>query len=73
MQDLTFAVHAGDACELLHVTVPTFGDGNLRGLFAPVRVIKRLPYFDLQEVFSARQLSTLLQNGVKHPFIENKL
>lgn len=73
MQDLTSLYTPVMLAELLHVTVSDVRRWYLRGLIAPVRVIKRLPYFDLQEVFSARQLSTLLQNGVKHPSIEKKL
>ncbi len=59
--------------ELLRVTVSDVRRWYQRGLIAPVRVIKRLPYFDLEEVFSARRLSLLLQNGVKTPSIEKKL
>lgn len=72
-QDLTSLYTPVMLAELLHVTVSDVRRWYLRGLIAPVRVIKRLPYFDLQEVFSARQLTTLLQNGVKHPAIEKKL
>lgn len=72
-KDLTALYTPMMLAELLHVTVSDVRRWYQRGLIAPVRVIQRLPYFDLEEVFSARRLSLLLQNGVKHPSIEKKL
>ncbi len=72
-KDLTALYTPVMLAELLNVTVSDVRRWYQRGLIAPVRVIKRLPYFNLEEVFSARRLSLLLQNGVKHPSIEKKL
>lgn len=72
-KDLTALYTPVMLAELLRVTVSDVRRWYQRGLIAPVRVIKRLPYFDLEEVFSARRLSLLLQNGVKTPSIEKKL
>lgn len=72
-KDLTALYTPMMLAELLHVTVSDVRRWYQRGLIAPVRVIQRLPYFNLEEVFSARRLSLLLQNGVKHPSIEKKL
>lgn len=72
-KDLTALYTPMMLAELLHVTVSDVRRWYQRGLIAPVRVIQRLPYFNLEEVFSARRLSLLLQNGVKHPSIEKKM
>ena len=72
-KDLTALYTPMMLAEILHVTVSDVRRWYQRGLIAPVRVIQRLPYFNLEEVFSARRLSQLLQNGVKHPSIEKKL
>lgn len=72
-RDLTALYSPVMLAELLQVTVSDVRRWYQRGLIAPVRVIKKLPYFNLEEVFSARRLSMLLQNGVKHPSIEKKL
>lgn len=72
-KDLTALYTPVMLAELLNVSVSDIRRWYHRGLIAPVRVIKRLPYFDLEEVFSARRLSLLLQNGLKHPSIEKKL
>lgn len=72
-KDLTALYTPVMLAELLNVTVSDVRRWYQRGLIAPVRVVKRLPYFNLEEVFSARRLSLLLQNGVKHPSIEKKL
>ncbi len=72
-KDLTALYTPVMLAELLSVTVADVRRWYQRGLIAPVRVIKRLPYFDLEEVFSARRLSLLLQNGVRPASIEKKL
>lgn len=72
-KDLTALYTPVMLAELLSVTVSDVRRWYQRGLIAPVRVIKRLPYFDLEEVFSARRLSLLLQNGVRPASIEKKL
>ncbi|MBQ4143008.1 MAG: hypothetical protein IJD43_05985 [Thermoguttaceae bacterium] len=72
-KDLTALYTPVMLAELLNVTVADVRRWYQRGLIAPVRVIKKLPYFDLEEVFSARRLSLLLQNGVRPASIEKKL
>ena len=44
-----------------------------RGLIVPVREVHRLPYFDFQEVATARRLAQLLAAGVSPASIERKL
>ena len=44
-----------------------------RGLIVPVREVHRLPYFDFQEVATARRLAELLAAGATPQAIEKKL
>jgi len=44
-----------------------------RGLIVPVREVRRLAYFDFQEVATARRLAELLAAGVSPAAIERKL
>ena len=44
-----------------------------RGLIVPVRQVRRLPYFDFQEVSTARRLAELLAAGMSPAAIEKKL
>ena len=46
--------------ELLSVPVSIIRRWHRRKLIVPVREVRRLPYFDFQEVATARQLATLL-------------
>lgn len=44
-----------------------------RGLIRPIREVRRLPYFDFQEVATARRLAELLSAGVSPQAMEKKL
>jgi len=44
-----------------------------RGLIVPAREVRRLPYFDFQEVATARRLAELLAAGASPESIEKKL
>ena len=44
-----------------------------RGLIQPVREVRRLPYFDFQEVATARQLAQMLAAGISPAAMERKL
>ncbi|MDO4573980.1 MAG: MerR family transcriptional regulator [Planctomycetia bacterium] len=44
-----------------------------KGLIVPVRVIRRLPYFALEEVFSAQKIHALLADGAKLQSVEQVL
>ena len=44
-----------------------------RGLIVPRREVRKLPYFDFQEVATARQLAELLAAGMSPQAIEKKL
>ncbi len=46
--------------ELLGVPVAVIRRWHRRGLIVPVREVRRLPYFDFQEVAAARRLAELL-------------
>ncbi len=59
--------------ELLGVPVAVIRRWRRRGLIVPVREVRRLPYFDFQEVAAARRLAELLAAGVSPRQIEQKL
>ncbi|MFM2096806.1 MAG: hypothetical protein RIS70_3930 [Planctomycetota bacterium] len=59
--------------DLLKVSVATIRRWHRRGLIIPVREVHRLPYFDFQEVATARRLSELVSAGVSPAAIERKL
>lgn len=59
--------------ELLHVPVAVIRRWHRRGLIVPVREVRRLPYFDFQEVATARRLAELLAAGVSPRTIERRL
>lgn len=59
--------------ELLHVPVAVVRRWHRRGLIVPTREVRRLPYFDFQEVATARRLSELLAAGMSPQTIERKL
>ncbi len=59
--------------ELLGVPVAVIRRWHRRELIVPVREVRRLPYFDFQEVAAARRLAELLAAGVSPAAIEKKL
>ncbi len=59
--------------ELLHVPVAVIRRWHRRGLIVPVREVRRLPYFDFQEVATARRLAELLAAGMSPQAIERQL
>lgn len=59
--------------ELLGVPVAVIRRWHRRGLIVPAREVRRLPYFDFQEVATARRLAELLAAGVSPRAIEKKL
>ena len=59
--------------ELLDVSISVVRRWHRRGLIKPAREVKRLPYFDFQEVASARRLAELLAAGCSPLAIERKL
>jgi tetratricopeptide (TPR) repeat protein len=59
--------------ELLGVPVAVVRRWHRRGLIQPVREVRRLPYFDFQEVATARRLAELLAAGVSPAAMERKL
>jgi tetratricopeptide (TPR) repeat protein len=59
--------------ELLGVSVATIRRWHRRGLIVPAREVRRLPYFDFQEVATARRLAQLLAAGASPAAIERKL
>lgn len=59
--------------ELLGVPVAVVRRWHRRGLIVPTREVRRLPYFDFQEVATARRLAELLAAGVSPRSIERKL
>ena len=59
--------------ELLNVPVATIRRWHRRGLIEPVRQFKKLPYFDFEEVASARRIARLIAAGNAPADIEAKL
>lgn len=59
--------------ELLGLSVAVIRRWHRRGLIVPVREVRRLAYFDFQEVATARRLAELLAAGVSPAAIEKKL
>ena len=59
--------------ELLGVSIAIIRRWHRRGLIVPVREVQRLPYFDFQEVATARRLAQLLAAGASPANIEKKL
>jgi len=59
--------------ELLGVPVAVIRRWHRRQLIVPVREVRRLPYFDFQQVASARRLAEVLAAGVSPRTIERKL
>lgn len=59
--------------DLLKVSVATIRRWHRRGLIVPAREVHRLPYFDFQEVATARRLAELVAAGASPAAIERKL
>jgi tetratricopeptide (TPR) repeat protein len=59
--------------KLLSVPVAVVRRWRRRGLIVPVREVRRLPYFDFQEVATARRLAELWAAGVSSRAIEKQL
>jgi tetratricopeptide (TPR) repeat protein len=59
--------------ELLGVPPSTIRRWHRRGLITPVQKVHRLPYYDFQEVTTARRLAQLIQSGASPAAIEAKL
>jgi tetratricopeptide (TPR) repeat protein len=59
--------------DLLDVPLSTIRRWHRRGLIVPARVVHRLPYFDFQEVATARRLAQLLAAGASPAAVEKKL
>jgi tetratricopeptide (TPR) repeat protein len=59
--------------ELAGVSVAVIRRWHRRGLIVPVREVRRLAYFDFQEVATARRLAELLAAGMSPKAIEKKL
>ena len=59
--------------KLLDVPVATIRRWHRRGLIIPVHQINKLPYFDFQEIASARRIARWIQNGQSPAAIEKQL
>ncbi|MCA9263934.1 MAG: MerR family transcriptional regulator [Planctomycetales bacterium] len=59
--------------ELVGVPLATIRRWHRRGLIVPAREVHRLPFFDFQEVATARQLAQLLDAGASPAAIEKEL
>jgi tetratricopeptide (TPR) repeat protein len=81
-QELGLVEEDWDACrvytpamlaKLLDVPITTIRRWHRRGLIIPVRQVNRLPYFDFQEVATARRIAGLVAGGALKSSIESKL
>jgi tetratricopeptide (TPR) repeat protein len=59
--------------DLLEVPVAVVRRWHRRGLIVPAREVRRLPYFDFQEIATARRLAEMLAAGSSPAAIEKKL
>ncbi|MEN6452566.1 MAG: tetratricopeptide repeat protein [Thermoguttaceae bacterium] len=59
--------------DLLGVPIAVIRRWHRRGLIVPAHEVRRLPYFDFQEVATARRLTELLAAGASPASIEKKL
>ena len=59
--------------KLLEVPVATIRRWHRRGLITPVEQINKLPYFDFQEIASARRIARWIQSGQSPSAIERQL
>ena len=59
--------------DLLKVPVAVVRRWHRRGLIVPAREVRRLPYFDFQEIATARRLAEMLAAGSSPAAIEKKL
>ena len=59
--------------ELLQVPMTTIRRWHRRGLITPSRQVKKLPYFDFEEIASARRIASLIAAGVNSAQIEKQL
>ena len=59
--------------DLLKVPVSTIRRWHRRGLITPRHEVRRLAYFDFQEVATARQLAQLVAQGISPQRLEQKL
>ena len=63
----------GMLADLLKVPAAVIRRWRRRGLIVPIREVRRLPYFDFQEVATARRLAELLAAGTSPAAVEKKL
>ncbi len=59
--------------DLLGVSVRVIRRWHRRGLIVPVRTLHKLPYFDFQEIATARRLAELVAAGASAQAIEKRL
>ena len=59
--------------QLLELPISTIRRWHRRGLISPTRQVHKLPYFDFQEVASARRLAKLIASGAAPKQIESRL
>ncbi len=59
--------------DLLKISIRTIRRWHRMGLIQPVRVAHRLPYFDFQEVQTARQLANWIDQGAKPAEVKKQL
>lgn len=58
---------------MLELPVTTIRNWNKLGLIHPVRQVKKLPYYDLNEVASAKSLAQALHSGISPVVIRQKI
>ena len=59
--------------QLLEVPIATIRRWQRQGLIVPCRKVKKLPYFDFQEVALAKRIAELIREGTRPETIEKRL
>ena len=59
--------------QLLNVPISTIRRWHRRGLIHPIRQVQKLPYFDFQQIASARMIARLVSSGMSPDSIERQL
>ncbi len=72
-QDVRRLYTPGMLADLLGVSVAVIRRWHRRQLIVPAREVSKLPYFDFQEVATARRLAEMLATGMSPAAIEKKL
>lgn len=72
-RDLTKLYTHRMLAELLNVSTSEIRSWRAQGWISPVREVGHLAFYDIEEVFAARRLATLAENGVRSRMLKRKV